>query len=140
MTLAEVKKVLDADVLCGEDLLGVDIVAACASDLMSDVLAFMQPRWLLLTSLANLQVVRTAEMAELAAVCFVRGKTPEQATVDLAIEKGIPLIRTRACTYDACAQLYTHGLAGCPEGLSTSRAGVASRDCPGISPGGQGTA
>lgn len=93
MTLAEMKKVLDAEVLCGEDRLGVDIISACASDLMSDVLAFMQPGWLLLTSLANPQVVRTAEMAELAAVCFVRGKTPDRATVDLAAEKGIPLTR-----------------------------------------------
>ncbi len=137
MTLAEVRKVLDADVLCGEDRLDVKIASACASDLMSDVLAFMQPHWLLLTSLTNLQVVRTAEMAELAAVCFVRGKTPDQATVDLAAERDIPLLSTKACTYTACVQLHSHGLVGCLGAPSLGGADAASQDCPGVPLGGQ---
>ena len=132
MTLAEIVEVLDAEVLCGKDRLGVDIASACASDLMSDVLAFMQPQWLLLTSLTNLQVVRTAEMAELSAVCFVRGKSPDQATVDLATEKGIPLISTRSCTYDACVRLHSHGLDGCSEGSARQPANAASSDDPDV--------
>jgi predicted transcriptional regulator len=132
MTLAEIREALDAEVLCGEDGLGVEIVSACASDLMSDVLAFMQPRWLLLTSLVNIQVVRTAEMAELAAVCFVRGKKPDQATIDLAVDRGIPLIRTKVCTYTACVKLHTQGLVGCSGALAQAGADVPH--------GGQGNA
>ncbi|MHC4253181.1 MAG: DRTGG domain-containing protein [Planctomycetota bacterium] len=132
MTLAEIVEALDAEVLCGEDRLDVGIASACASDLMSDVLAFMQPRWLLLTSLANLQVVRTAEMAELSAVCFVRGKKPDEATVDLAREKEIPLITTKLCTYDACVRLHTHGLTGCSEEPARPPAKVASCGRPGV--------
>ncbi|MHC5054615.1 MAG: DRTGG domain-containing protein [Planctomycetota bacterium] len=131
MTLVEIVKALDAEVLCGEDRLDVGIASACASDLMSDVLAFMQPRWLLLTSLANLQVVRTAEMAELPAVCFVRGKMPDQTTVDLAREKEIPLITTKLCTYEACVTLHACGMAGCSEEPARPPANVASRDRPG---------
>ncbi len=115
MTLAEIRDALDAEVLCGEDRLGLDIRSACGSDLMSDVLTCTRPRWLLLTALVNPQVVRTAEMAELAAVCFVRGKEPEQKTVSLAAEKGIPLLRTGLCMFDSCVRLHDRGLLGCAE-------------------------
>ncbi len=71
MTLGQIKEVLEAEFLCGEGSIEREIEMACASDLMSDVLAFARPRSLLLTGLINPQVVRTVEMAELAAVCFV---------------------------------------------------------------------
>ena len=115
MTLEEIRKALEAEVLCGQNRLGLVITSACGSDLMSDVLAFTRPHWLLLTALANPHVVRTAEMAELAAVCFVRGKEPEQETVGLAAEKGIPLLRTRLCMFDSCVRLHDRGLLGCAE-------------------------
>ena len=115
MTLEEIREALDAEVLCGEDRLGLDVRTVCASDLMSDVLAFTRPHWLLLTALVNPQVVRTAEMAELAAVCFVRGKEPAQETVSLAAEKGIPLLYTGLCTFDSCVRLHERGLLGCRE-------------------------
>ncbi len=115
MTLKEIGEALDAEVLCGDDRLGLSIKSACGSDLMSDVLVFMRPHWLLLTALVNPQVVRTAEMAELAAVCFVRGKEPEQVTVSLAAEKGIPLLRTGLCMFDSCVRLHDRGLLGCAE-------------------------
>jgi hypothetical protein len=67
---------------------------ACGSDLMSDVLAFVKPECLLLTGLTNPQVVRTAEMADLGSVCFVRGKKPDEQTVKLAKSKKIPLLMT----------------------------------------------
>ena len=82
---------------------------------MSDVLAFVRPGSLLLTGLANPQVVRTAEMAELTAVCFVRGKQPDPETVDLAAEKGIPLLRTQLCMFESCARLHARGIVGCRE-------------------------
>ncbi len=103
---------LEAEFLCGEGSIEREIEMACASDLMSDVLAFAQPRSLLLTGLINPQVVRTVEIAELAAVCFVRDKQPEPDTVSLAREKGIPLLRTRLPMYESCGRLRERGLAG----------------------------
>ncbi len=119
MRLREIREALEAEVLCGEGRLGLNIGMACACDLMSDVLAFTRPHSLLLTGLTNPQVVRTAEMAELAAVCFVRGKEPEAETVRLAVEKGIPLLRTRLPMLESCGRLFARGLAGgdgAPEG------------------------
>ena len=55
---------------------------------MSDVLAFVKDQSLLLTGLINSQVIRTAEMMDIAAVCFVRGKIPPDDVIELAKEKG----------------------------------------------------
>ena len=86
---------------------------ACGADLMSDVLAFTHAGTLLLTGLTNPQVVRTAEMAGISAIVFVRGKIPPPETIKLAEEKGIPLLATRYTLYETCGRLYTAGLPSC---------------------------
>jgi hypothetical protein len=92
-----------------------DIKIISASDLMSDVLAHTEPGSLLLSGLSNPQVIRTAEMVDVCAVCLVRGKRPEKATVELAKEMGIPLLSTKLPMYEACGRLYKHGLGGLSE-------------------------
>jgi len=57
--------------------------------------------------------VRTAEMAGIKAIIFVRGKYPPAETIALAQEKRIPLLATRYTLYEACGRLYAAGLAGC---------------------------
>jgi serine kinase of HPr protein (carbohydrate metabolism regulator) len=66
----------------------------------------------LLTGLTNNQVIRTAEMAELSAIIFVRGKKPEQELVKLAIENSIILMLTKDTMYTASGKLYSNGLQG----------------------------
>ncbi len=86
---------------------------ACGADLMSDVLAFTHAGTLLMTGLTNPQVVRTAEMAGIVAIVFVRGKLPPPETIALAEEKGIPLLASRYTMYESCGRLYQTGLQGC---------------------------
>ncbi len=92
-----------------------------AADLMSDTLAYAPPDSLLLTGLTHPQVVRTAEIAGILALVFVRGKRPPSETVALAAEVGIPLLGTRYKLYEACGRLYAAGLpgSGFPDLLST---------------------
>ena len=92
-----------------------DIGMACGSDLMSDVLSFVKSESLLLTGLTNPQVVRTAEMADLAAICFVRGKKPDQETIKMAESRNIPLLTTPLPMFESCGRLWTQGLPGCSE-------------------------
>ncbi len=82
---------------------------------MSDVLAFIKADSLLITGLVNPQVVRTAEMVEIAAICFVRGKQPQNETIKLANEKEIPLLATTIPMYEACGRLHKRGLHGYDE-------------------------
>lgn len=112
MTLQEIKVILDADVLCGEELLTEVAHTACGSDMMSDVLAYVKDQAVLLTGLMNQQVIRTAEMMDMVCVVFVRGKTPDPAIVALAQEKGIAVMTTGHRMFTACGLLWQGGLKG----------------------------
>jgi predicted transcriptional regulator len=112
MTLKDVKGLLQADVICGEDSLDVEITFAGGSDLMSDVLAFGKPGILLLTGLSNAQSVRTANIIDAKAIVYVRGKKPDDEGIALAREKGIPILSTKLMMYTACGLLFSHGLSG----------------------------
>ena len=115
MFLYDIKSTLGAEILSGEtdeELKSKEICTACGCDLMSDVLAFVKNQSLLLTGLINSQVIRTAEMMDIVAVCFVRGKTPSEDVVALAKEKDISLLKTDLPMYVACGKLYSNGLGG----------------------------
>jgi predicted transcriptional regulator len=105
MTLAEIGNLLSAEVYCGENL-AVQVQQVVAADLMSDVLALSKPGMLLLTGLINTQVIRTALVAGLCGVVFVRGKRPDDSVLALARERGIPLLGTRHHMFEAAGLLY----------------------------------
>ncbi len=111
MKFSEVLEILDATLISGNDL-DMEIVSACGSDLMSDVMAYVKENVLLLTGLVSPQVVRTAEMMDIKAVVFVRGKVPGQSIVELAEEKDITLMSTKDPMFIACGKLYCAGLTG----------------------------
>ena len=112
MDLATVLSVLDGEVLSRHTNLDRTFTVGFGADLMSDVLAFAPAGALLLTGLANPQVVRTAEMAGLGAIVLVRAKELPAETVRLAEEVGIPVLATRYTLYEACGRLYAAGLGG----------------------------
>jgi predicted transcriptional regulator len=112
MTLKDIKELLDAEVIYGEEHLDIEIKFAGGSDMMSDVLAFGQPGLLLLTGLSNSQSVRTADIIEVSAVIYVRGKKPDDIGIELAKEKDIPLLSTQHMMYTACGILYSKGVPG----------------------------
>jgi predicted transcriptional regulator len=91
----------------------MEIKCGSASDLMSDVLAFTEAGSVLFTGLTNPQSVRTAEMADIKAIVFVRGKQPPPETIELAQEKGIPLVATALPMFEVCGRLYEAGLRSC---------------------------
>lgn len=112
MKLHEVKKILDAEILTAEANLENEVNSACGCDLMSDVLAFVKDKALLLTGLMNPQVVRTAEMMDITTIVFVRGKVPEKSLIELAETKNIILMSTNFPLYVSCGKLYEKGLTG----------------------------
>lgn len=112
MKIIELKELLDADILCGEEYLERDVHSACGSDMMSDVLAFVKDQAVLLTGLVNLQVIRTAEMMDMICIVFVRSKRPTSEMIEAAKDSGIVLLATDKRMYDACGTLYTNGLTG----------------------------
>ncbi len=111
--LKDVAKVLDAQIAVGTDAMNREVHSACGSDMMSDVLAYTKDDAVLLTGLLNVQVVRTADVSDAAAIVFVRDKHPEPDVLLMAKNKDIPVLYTRCTMFEACGRLYTLGLRGC---------------------------
>ncbi|MEW5867550.1 MAG: DRTGG domain-containing protein [Bacillota bacterium] len=112
MRLRDVVRILEAQVLTGEDRLDEEVEAACGCDLISDILAFTKARMLVLTGLVSPQMVRAAEMMDLAGIVFVRGKKPPSDIVGMAREAGLPVLCTSYPLYDSSGLLFEAGLPG----------------------------
>lgn len=110
MTVAEAVAVLGGQFFSGEDKADLEVASACGADLMSDVMAFVKDRVLLLTGLVNPQVIRTAELLDIHALIFVRGKIPSRDMIDMAEEAGIILGGTKLPMFLSCGKLYEAGL------------------------------
>lgn len=111
--MATIQETLQAVCVTADPPLEREVCVGCASDLMSDVLAFSRPQSVLLTGLTSPQAVRTAEIADVVAICFAFGKQPPAETVDLAKESDIPLFVTPHTLFVASGRLYELGLPGC---------------------------
>ena len=110
MKLSEIRTLLSCEVFAGEEFLDRQVLYGCASDLMSDVLAFSRSGALLLTGLVNVQTIQTAHIAEVDAVVLVRGKRPDQGIISFAMEMRVPLLGTPYSMYEACGILYRAGI------------------------------
>ncbi|MDI6601981.1 MAG: hypothetical protein QME46_09390 [Thermoanaerobacteraceae bacterium] len=109
MKLSDIISLLNAEPLNQFDP-DIDVVNACGSDLLSDVLAARYDKSLLLTGVTNIQVIRTAEISDIKAVVFVRGKRPQDDVISLATKLSIPLMTTSNSMFAACGILYKNGL------------------------------
>ncbi len=112
MTVRDILAITEGHVVTGENL-DAPIEMICASDLMSDILTLEPEKALLVTGLANVQAIRTAEMADIDHILFVREKEVTRSMRDLAEESGITLMQTAMGMYKACGKLYESGLPGC---------------------------
>lgn len=110
MTVKEVKDILDANILCGEDQQNYRIEVAFASDLMSDVLTLKNDHVLLITGLANLQTIRTAEMSDISCVIFARNKKVTQDMLELARENRLIVLQCRYSVFKTCGLLFQAGI------------------------------
>jgi predicted transcriptional regulator len=112
MKLFEVKNILAAEVLVGEEQLDRDIVGGGSADLMEDILSSAAKDAVMLTGVVDEQVIRTAKVAGVGAVVIVRGKTPSQRLINLARDNEMPLLVTDKSLFSASGRLYMNGMRG----------------------------
>lgn len=110
MKIQRIQELTDARIICGQDKTGIDVPCAFASDLMSDVLTLDCDGVLLVTGLCNLQTIRTAEMAEISYILFVRGKKITPDMLEVAHENNMILMETDHSMYHTVGELYCNGL------------------------------
>jgi len=110
MEIQKIQMLTGATVVCGEENQQKEVFSAFASDLMSDVLTLDCNDVLLITGLCNLQTIRTAEMAEVTCILFVRGKKITPDMIELANENQMVLMTTEYSMFRTVGELYTNGL------------------------------
>ncbi len=112
MKLYEVKNILKAEVLSGEELLNETVAGGGSADLTEDMLSAVAKGSVFLTGLHNTEFIRTAKIIGVSAIVFVRGKRPKQNIVDLARSFDMPILLTSYPMFVASGLLYMEGLRG----------------------------
>ena len=110
MKLSEIIKHTQARIATGNINHDITIAKAFSSDLMSDVLTLDEEDIFLITGLNNVQLIRTAEMADIRVVLLARNKVATAEMVELAKENGIIILETPFSIFKASGILYTNGL------------------------------
>jgi predicted transcriptional regulator len=110
MEVGEIAKILEALVLTKEADLHREIEFAFSSDLMSDVLTRDYEHTVLITGLANLQSIRTAEMSDIGLIIIARDKEVGPEMIRLAEESDIVLMRCRYSLFRISGILYGAGI------------------------------
>ena len=110
MKICDVARILEAQIMTGEDMLEQEVHSACGSDMMSDVLAYVKDQGVLLTGLINVQVIRTLLMMDMNCVVFIRGKVPPEGIIEFAADNGVAVLRTDLPMFESCGRLYMAGL------------------------------
>jgi len=103
---------LRAEIFSGGDSMNAPVTAGTASDLMSDMLTGQNSGVVLMTGLCNVQTIRTAVIADVAAVVLVRGKRPTREMILQAQEHRLPLLSTPFTMFTSCGRLFSKGLRG----------------------------
>ena len=119
MDIKEIAKLLKAKIHHVPDGVDIDIAYAGAADLMSDVLAYMSEMphqltkdMILITGLVNLQTIRTADLMDISAIIFTRGKVPAPEIIDEAKKINVAILSTNLTSYYTSGLLYSAGIQG----------------------------
>jgi len=110
MTVKEITGIIDGRVICCEEKISTSVEYAFASDLMSDVLTLEKENMVLITGLANLQAIRTAEMSDISCIIFARDKKIGEEIISLAKENNMILIESPHSLFYISGELYKAGI------------------------------
>ncbi len=110
MKLSAIAEVLNAKIVCGFEKLDLEVDFGFASDLMSDVLTVASDDIILITGLANMQTIRTAEMSDIGFILFVRNKKATEEMIMLAEENNIAMLECSYSMFKTCGILFNAGV------------------------------
>ena len=110
MKISEIIDLTEARLVAGNPGNQMNIERAFSSDLMSDVLTLDNHQIILITGLANVQLIRTVEMADVPVVLLCRNKNATPEMISLAEENGIVLLETAFSMFRVSGVLYENGL------------------------------
>jgi redox-sensing transcriptional repressor len=106
MKLEELAQKIGARILTPGDPDGTVVTRIYAGDRVSDLLNEASDKTLLVTNLANVQMVRVAELMEVPGVCFVEGVDPEEDIIELATANRTLIMVSPVGVFETCGLIY----------------------------------
>ncbi|MCK9304133.1 MAG: hypothetical protein PHP30_07220 [Bacteroidales bacterium] len=110
MKISKICELVNGSIVCGESKKDEEVEYAFASDLMSDVLTVRSGNFILITGLANVQSVRTAEMSDVSFMLVCRDKEVTPAMIEVADESNILIVRSPFSMFRCSGILFKEGL------------------------------
>ncbi len=83
-----------------------EILEVYAGDRISDLIEQATPHTLLVTNIANAQLIRVAELMDVPGICLVNGAQPAAELVTAAEASGTAIIVSPAGLFETCGRLY----------------------------------
>jgi predicted transcriptional regulator len=112
MKLSELIAQLSLQVVTGEDNLDVEVTRGYCTDMLSDVIGNAAEGALWLTIQKHQNIVAVAVMKSLAAIVLVKGRQPDQSTIEKAREENLPLLLSPLGAFELAGRLHALGVAG----------------------------
>lgn len=112
MTLRDVVKAVDLEVISGQEHLDRDVTGCYASDLLSDVMSNSKAGHLWITLQVHQNIVAVASLRELVGVVVIGGRKLLDETVEKAREHGLPILQSPLPAFELSGRLYQAGLRG----------------------------
>lgn len=112
MKIYEVRDILKATVWTGENQLERSVVGAGGADIMEAFLSAATKDAVILTGLTDDAMIRTAKVADVGAVVFVRGQKPKVSAIEMAWSFELVTMTTDYSLFVASGKLYMNGLRG----------------------------
>ena len=104
MTVSEILKVIDAELICGDT--DKPFSGVYAGDLLSRAMSHVSADNLFITIMANTNMIAVASLTEAAAVILAEGvKLPEEA-IEAAIKNGIIVLTSPLTAYELCVRIH----------------------------------
>ena len=105
MTVQDVVDKLNLTVFSGSELLTA-VAGGYTSDLLSDVMGHADAGHVWITLQAHKNVIAIASLKELAAIVLVKGITPDEETLSLANQEGIPILCSDLQAFELSGKIY----------------------------------
>ena len=111
MKVSELMTLLDAKCVTEGANLDVEINCGYSCDLLSWVLAHGKQGMAWCTVQTHVNVIAVSVLMEMACVILVEGVEAEEASLNKAIEEGMPVLSTTKTAYEVCGIMNKAGIA-----------------------------
>ncbi|HHW31659.1 MAG TPA: AraC family transcriptional regulator [Clostridiaceae bacterium] len=106
MTVGEIAKELELEVLTGEKSLNKEITGVYVCDLLSWVMSHAGKGNIWVTIHNHINIVAVALLTEVSCIIIPENIEVEETTLTKAMEEGVNILRSKSSAYELCCRIF----------------------------------